>query len=142
MLFTLTGCGSKTVTTTASFKSTMEGKGFTTMSGKDQFPGYEYLNDITVALKENSYQIEFFDFTDVDHAVSSYDTNKAKFKKEVEDSSSSSYVETNIGNYSVYTTTVNGKYKYICRVDNTLLYIDVDEKYKDEVKDIVKELGY
>ena len=47
-----------------------------------------------------------------------------------------------MNNYATYSLTTNGKYKYLSRIDNTLVYIDVDESYKDIVKDIMKEIGY
>ena len=31
---------------------------------------------------------------------------------------------------------------YICRVDNTFLYLRVEDNYKDEAKSIIKKLGY
>ncbi len=45
-------------------------------------------------------------------------------------------------NYSTYSLTTNGKYKYLSRIDNTLIYIDASDDYKDAIKDIIKELGY
>ena len=32
--------------------------------------------------------------------------------------------------------------KFLSRIDNTLVYIDIDESYKDTVKDLIKEIGY
>ena len=31
---------------------------------------------------------------------------------------------------------------HVCRVENTLLYLRVEEKFKSDVKKIVKKLGY
>ena len=31
---------------------------------------------------------------------------------------------------------------HVCRVETTLLFVSVDVKYKDEVKKLIKELGY
>ena len=69
-----------------------------------------------------------------------FESNKDYFKdREGSTRVTSSY---SIGNYNLYSLTSNGDYMYLCRVDNTLLYIDVEDEYKDEVKDIVEELGY
>ena len=43
---------------------------------------------------------------------------------------------------NMFSNVTNGKYKYLSRIDNTLVYVDVDESYKDIVKDIMKEIGY
>jgi antitoxin component of RelBE/YafQ-DinJ toxin-antitoxin module len=31
---------------------------------------------------------------------------------------------------------------YLCRVDSTLLYINIDEKYKDDAKKLIEAMGY
>ena len=35
----------------------------------------------------------------------------------------------------------NGKYMVVSRIDNTVIYVNVNDNYKDTVKDILKELG-
>ena len=45
-------------------------------------------------------------------------------------------------NYEKYTLVVDGKYKLLSRVENTVLYLNIDDVYKDEVKKIVDELKY
>ena len=52
--------------------------------------------------------------------------------------------ETNVNgkNYSKYTLSTGNKYKVLSRIDNTVIYLDVDNSYKEEVKNILGELGY
>ncbi len=52
------------------------------------------------------------------------------------------YASYGFGNYDIYSLTSNGDFMYLCRIDNTLLYIDVEDIYKDEVKEIIDELDY
>ena len=139
MLFLVTGCGKKTVITTSEFISKAEKAGYQTTDITAQYSSYEYVKEATIA-KNDNYQVEFYVIDGEDKAKGMFDTNKADFENSK--GSSSSYSTVNLANYSTYALTSSGKYKYIARVDSTLLYIDVDEKYKDDVKKFVKELGY
>lgn len=69
-----------------------------------------------------------------------YNTNKTTFESQNSNVSASTTV--GINNYSTYSLTTNKKYKYLSRIDNTLVYVDVDKSYKDIVQDIMKEIGY
>lgn len=46
------------------------------------------------------------------------------------------------GNFETYELTTNLMYMYTCRVDNTLLYVSANVEDKDEIKELVKNLGY
>lgn len=69
-----------------------------------------------------------------------FNTNRSTFESYKGNSSSES--SSSMGNYSSYTLTSNGYYMHLCRVDNTLLYVKVNDTYKDSVKKLIKELGY
>ena len=47
-----------------------------------------------------------------------------------------------MGNNSKYTLKTKDEYKVVSRIEDTVIYADVDEKYEDEVKEILKEMGY
>jgi len=122
------------------FNTTMESKGYVMTDSTSQFAQYpNYMKESYVAQK-TGYQIEFYELTSVENAISMYNTNKTKFESQKSNASASATAS--INNYSTYSLTTNGKYKYLSRIDNTLIYIDVDESYKDIVKDIMKEIGY
>lgn len=57
---------------------------------------------------------------------------------------SNSSAQTNISgkNYSKYTLSSGEKYMVVSRINNTVVYLDVNSNYKDEVKTILSELGY
>jgi len=124
------------------FKNIMEDKDFEIIDSKEnQFADYDYIEKAYVALEEDyDYQIEFYKLDEEDDAIEFYETNKEIF----EDSKGSSVVETkkSIGNNSKYTLKTNDEYKVVSRIENTVIYADVDEKYEDEVKEILKEMGY
>ncbi len=130
----------KTPISANTFNTTMASKGYVMTNTTSQFSQYEnYMSESYVAQKPG-YQIEFYQLSNEENAISMYNTNKAKFESQKTNSSASATASMN--NYSTYSLTTNGKYKYLSRIDNTLVYIDVDESYKDVVKDIMKEIGY
>ena len=45
-------------------------------------------------------------------------------------------------NFESYTLKTNGYYKYVARIDNTLIYANVKEKYENNAKEFIKKLGY
>ena len=130
----------KTPITAAEFNNIMENEGYVMTNTTSQFAQYpNYISESYVAQK-SGYQIEFYELTSEENAISMYNTNEAKF--ESQKTNAAIYTTVSIKNYATYSLTTNGKYKYLSRIDNTLVYIDVDESYKDIVKDIMKEIGY
>ena len=119
VLFTLTGCVKKTAITSDEFKNKMV---------------YIAIN------KDSTYQIEFYELSNKDYASNFFNNNKKTF----EDSKSSGSTETSvsIGNNEKYTLTTKGKFKVVSRIDNTVIYLNVNDNYKSSVKDVLKDLGY
>lgn len=130
----------KTPISADTFNTIMEGKGYVMTDTTIQFAQYGSLMTKSYAAQKNDYQIEFYELSTDENAISMYNTNKTKFESQKSNASASATASMN--NYSTYSLTTNGKYKYLSRIDNTLVYIDVDESYKDIVKDIMKEIGY
>lgn len=122
------------------FYSIMEKKGYTMTDATSQFDQYtNYIKKAYIA-QNTDYQIEFYELSSEENAISMYNTNKSRFESQKSDSSS--YATVSMKNYSTYALTTNGKYKYISRIDNTMIYLDVDEEYKDTIKKLIKEIGY
>ena len=90
--------------------------------------------------QKDDYQIEFYKLSSEENAVNMYDTNKAKF--ETQKGNNATSTNANMKNYSTYSLNSNGKYKYISRIDDTFVYVDVDENNKEAIRDIIKEIGY
>ena len=140
MLFVLTGCGNKNVITTNDFISKTEKLGYTTTNVIEQYASYSYVKEATVAQSSEGYQVEFYTLDDEANATGMFNTNRSTFESYKGNSSSES--SSSMGNYSSYTLTSSGYYMYLCRVENTLLYVKVNDTYKDSVKKLIKELGY
>ena len=131
----------KTAITADTFKTTMTSKGYIVSDVTSQFAQYgDYVKKAYVAQNGTDYQIEFYELSNLDNATSFFNTNKLKF--EAQKGNVSSTYNASMKNYSTYSITTNGKYKFVSRVDNTAIYLDVDTQYQDSVKSVIKELGY
>ena len=137
-IFMITGCGNKKVISTREFKNITEQDVLTTVDVKDQFSD-ESVVEATIAHNDD-IKLEFYVLNSETSAKSMFAYNKKIF--EGRKSGVSKYISTDIGNSSTYMLQTGGYYMYLSRVDNTLLYISVSDQYKDNVKEVVKDLGY
>ncbi len=137
----LVGCStSKTVISTNQFIEKATSNGYTTKDAKDQFSSYDQILEATIIDKADNFKVEFYVLNSTDDAKSMYETNKEIFEDSKEGTSTNT--TTTIGNYADYTLVTGGKYKHLCRVDNTLLYVNVDTTYQEEVIKFIDSLGY
>lgn len=125
--------------TTSSFYNNMSQKGYYVEDASYQYADYDYVKQIYVAANED-YQIEFYELIDDSYAMRFYNNNKTIF----EESQGNGSAETSVGlkNYSKYTLSSNGRYMVVSRIDNTVIYVDADDQYRDDIKNVLKELGY
>ena len=126
--------------TAGEFYDEMEEVGYVMVDVTSQYASYG-IDVAYLAVKPNQeYQIEFYELASESKAISMFESNKDYFK----DRAGSSRVTSayGFGNYDIYSLTSNGDFMYLCRIDNTLLYIDVDDSYKKEVQEIIDELDY
>ena len=123
------------------FKNIMRDNNYYVVNPKEQFSEYDYIIDSYIAIDSNKkYQIEFYELEDDANAIAFYDYNKDIF--EASRTTSSVYTDVNLSNNSKYTLTNEDSYKVLSRIDNTVIYINVDEEFKDEIISILKKLGY
>ena len=131
----------KTSITASQFKTTMEEKGYVVSDATSQFSSYDYVEQVYVAAPSGyAYKIEFYELSDESYAMSFYNNNKSIFESSKGNSSGETSVS--MKNYSKYTLSSSGKYQVVSRIDNTVIYLNVDASHKDTVKDLLKELGY
>lgn len=90
--------------------------------------------------KDSTYQIEFYELSDEENAIKFYNNNQSIF--ESTKGSNSSESSASLKNYSKYVLSTNGKYKVISRIDNTVIYCDIDDNYKSVVKEVLEEIDY
>ena len=140
MAFMVSGCSKKAITA-ETFEIKMESKGYDVEDVTSQYSSQIDIKKGYVAIDEDGeYQIEFYELGDNDTAISMYDNNKSVF--ESSKGSVSSEASVSGSNFSKYSLSTGGKYKVICRVDNTLIYLNVPSSKKDEVKKVLDSLGY
>ena len=130
----------KTSITADDFNTIMESNGYTMAETTNLFAEYGNFMTKSYAAQKNDYQIEFYQLSSEEDAISMYNTNKEKFELQKADASATTSVS--INNYARFSLTANGKYKYVSRIDNTLIYVDVAATYKKEIKDIMDKIGY
>jgi|GEM_PF-590491 len=143
-LLVLTSCQmSRTAISAEEFKTAAEAAGYTVQDSKDLLDS-DLISDFFIAYKEDGanidYQIEFLVLPDVNDAKATYEKNCSDF--EAKKGNFSSYSSLSLGNYSVYTQTSGGRYFVVSRTDNTLVFVDADEKYKEEISEFLKTIGY
>lgn len=142
MFLTLTGCGNKKAITSDEFISIAEEQGLITSDlTLEASTTYGYVKSAVFAYNsKGDLQVEFYVVDDKSKAQSLFNGNKSN----IVEAKSGSYKDksVNLANYSTYELTTNGTYFYIARVDNTLFYAEASESYKDEIKSLVKKMGY
>ena len=135
----LTGCGKKSAINTSKFRSIVESSGYTFTDDYDSYSSYNYFNEAVIASKGDC-DIQFFVLDNASDAKNMFNTNKSKFENSK--TGLSTEVSTSLNNYDTYLVQTNGYYKYLSRVDNTLVYVNVLMECKDSVKNIIDIMKY
>lgn len=123
------------------FKMEAIEKHYDVINVKEQYSAYDFILSADIAVSKNrEYQIEFYVLSDEQHAKEFFLTNKAQL--ESYKGNVSSNFEKNFKNGNKFAMSSNQQYMVVSRIDNTVIYLRVDEKYKDEVKDFLDEIDY
>ncbi|MBR6690350.1 MAG: hypothetical protein IKL65_03360 [Bacilli bacterium] len=142
LVMLLTACGpKKEAIDEDDFTRIMTNEGFSIVNVEEQFEKYGHFEEAYLAIDPNNkYQIEFYELEEDEYAKSFYQTNKEKF----EQTKTNISIETNIdlSDNNRYTLTTGDEYKVISRIEDTVIYLNVNKKYKEEVNIILKKLGY
>ncbi|NLN97469.1 MAG: hypothetical protein GX127_03610 [Eubacteriaceae bacterium] len=132
----LAGCGAKkSGMANDDFKAQMLEKGYEIVDATDKV-NPNTIGAVSIAIKDG-YQIEYYVAHSVDKAQTVYDLNVSSFK-EVDGEENNSQK----GNYSSYEKTSADTFYTISKVDNTFIYSVAPVEYKDEIKQVIKDLGY
>ena len=123
------------------FKKIMRDNDYYVVNSKEQFSEYDYIEDSYIAIDSNRvFQIEFYKLSGIDNSIAFYDYNKDIF--DAYKTSDDEYTDIDKDNNSKYILTTENSYKVLSRIDETVIYINVDVKYKDDIQSILKKLGY
>lgn len=143
-LLGFSGCGKKKTPVSAEkFRDTLESKGFIVSSSTSAYSQNKDVTESYIAISPDyKYQIEFIVTDSVSGATRLYNTNKSKFEFGKSSSGLSKNKSIELANYATYSLVTGGKYQVISRIDNTLIYVNVDEQYQESVKSVLNDLGY
>ena len=133
-IFVLCACGDKEAITSEKFTSYFEENGFEVYDITDEWDE-EIFAEYFVASNEN-YSVEFVVLTSEDYAEQALDGNESSYSVKTMSSEVSS------GNYRTLSFDSDGKHIMMTRVGKTVLFAEVDSKYKDEIKKHFDALGY
>ena len=135
----LTGCGDvKQPLNKETFKQKLEQKGFTVVEKPiDANNNPTKIETYYIATPpEITYQFDIIIYTNESSALATYARIRENF------GGKGYHNELNVGNFSKYTQICNDQYSVVSRVGSTVLHTHVDNKYRDEVNNILKEIGY
>ncbi len=102
----------------------------------------EMFKTALIAMIDEDNSVYFLKFGEKQNAKSYFANAARGFKSEVKESGTDNSQQKEFENYCYYTATANGKYMYVTRVKNTVLYANVDEDKAEEVKKLIKSIGY
>lgn len=139
-LLFLTGCGKKALTI-EEFTSSFDTNKYTV--GEYQEGQIDTVIDGLqrgAYVTNGSYTIDFYILENTSKAKALFKDEKATFEASKDGKTIENSIK--INNYESYELTTDLMYMYTCRVDNTLLYINANVEDKDEIKSLVKKLGY
>lgn len=139
----------KSTITSEEFKKYIEAKGFNIYNAEEYLENNSYTGYLKDGLKsgyitnkndENEYRINFYELKDENHTfylyydaiLSTEKNNTGEFLEAKEEN----------GNYYKYAALTNGYYEVIIKIDNTLIYGQIDANKRDELDSILNELGY
>lgn len=148
LISSLSGCGlKKTAITAEEFSSKMEDEGYQMVDITNQ---YEEVENALLAMNlDDGYKIEYYNFADEDSARTAYNQTANKFDKQYNVKMMSMNLTFNHSQSFYFTG--QGKdadgnklesYVHISRVDDTMILVIADKEYRDDIKAIIKELGY
>ncbi len=151
LIATLGGCGQKkTAITSDEFVSMMEGAGYSVFDVTNQAKGMEGIDTVQVALNpDQTYQIEYYKMIDEDWAHGTCDTMIKSLSSKYNTKIMSLNLTTPHTTVSYYTG--KGKdadgnkieaYVHISRIDDTFIFVVADSEYRDEIREMIKTLGY
>ncbi len=139
-VFTLTGCINKKVINSDKFISISKKYKLTVSNVTNYYKEDKRIKKGYVSSNLRGWRVEFYEFNNEDNAEKVFNTNKKLFEKEK--TKNSTEASSNWRNYSTYTLTTSLNYYYLCRVENTMIYVKVDLSHKKDVKKFIDKLGY
>lgn len=118
------------------FQDKMENKSFT-VQDTTEISDAEFIKKELVALKKE-YQIYYFESPTEEKGKQLYNINKSN----IINNNKVNIDEKNSSNFDRLKATNKKKVFYTVRIGNTVIYVEAEIKYKNEIKNILKDIGY
>lgn len=132
-----TGCG-KSAKTAEEFKSYMVKEGFTVTDTTAEI-GTDIVKKAYLA-DNGKFMIEFYQAVSVAEAKNGFTSYKNSFAQYEDSDAVIKNSQSN--NAERYTLLGQGYYTLISRIDDTMIYTDSPDTYKEDIIKIAKDLGY
>lgn len=139
-----TGCGNyrnKKETTIDKFTEVMKEMNYTVQDATDQMSDTDSIDSVTVAFNDD-YQIELYIFKSAKQAKEGYNNIKKTIQDEKARASKTSYKTISLRNYNFYKLTADDTYYVDYRIGKTVIYVNQNKEYKDDIDKALKKLGY
>lgn len=129
---------SKTIIDAATFSKLASENGFQTYDMTENYTDYDYVENATLAQNNENVgvQVEYYNLASEDDAKEIYQINR----QEIEDTKEEGdRVKSKSGrNYEMYYSEGSSYYKYVCRIQDTMIYTEVPAENAGIVKDFIK----
>lgn len=140
MLFTACSSSKKAITS-SDFQSKAAARSLYTQDNTSTYDQYDYVESCITAASYSGDQIfwkmDFLEASSMNEAALMYNSNVQTFE-----SISGASTSIKLNNYGKYEKTGNGKFMYVSYLENTMIYVNADEQYKDEIKEFIDAIGY
>lgn len=133
-----TGCMTREVLKANDFKTNLEKRGFTVLDKTSTQRNQSIKSYYIATNSKKTYSIEYYE---LDNEMSSQGIY-LKYKESMIATGAQVSTEINLGNSSKYVDNYNGKYRVASRISNTVIWVDAKVEYQEEIKALLKEIGY
>jgi len=141
MSTTLTGCSELEALTTEEFMSICEEYGYTVIENSKKYINLEDLKESwTASTTDGSMEIEFNILENNEAAIDMYEETKTKIENTKGFKSASATINT--PNHQSYTTIIKKNFKFVGRINETVIYINTPISEKEIAELLISEFGY
>lgn len=140
VLVLVSGCENKKPITAEKFQEVMEKREYKVLDYTESYSDAGVKKVLESADMENKFGIKYFEFNSENEAKDFYEFHQdfLENNKAVKESQ----IKTEMNNYQKYTLTADDNLYVLSRIDNTLVTVDAPKRYKDDMKEVLEELGY
>jgi hypothetical protein len=137
----LAGCGqSRSAISPEAFTSTLEKAGFSIADITADYPS-DYVDKALIAVnKEGTFQFEYFNVATAEYATADFNDNMNSLQANKGGTSSQTNLQ--VGNYGYYSLTDGDQFTLITRIEDTFIYVSAPKANTDQIKEIIKSIGY